>query len=949
MRVRYLPGRRILWLCGLFAAHLTVALLLGLPGFAQQIHRNRFESTNTAWVKGSADAPYTELIHAMSDQNAHDGQRSEYIQIDAQQGSQVNYVYRTGRAPISDELTISLWVKANRPGVKLSARVVLPHERDPNNLDDRLTTVIHGDVCREGGRWKLLNISRPLALAKQQQQLLQAQLRRAVNFTDAYIDALILNVCTGPGKSEAWIDDLAIGPVLDPLPANQQLVTPETPPLIPKGARRTEMVEFNGAHVLVDGKRFFFRGIRHTDTPLRELRKAGFNTLFIEPSADQALVQEASDLKFWLVPSLPVATEVNHLVSEQNLARDVRRFADIDSLLFWNLGNALAYEQTALVSRSAQLVRGVDRRRPLGGDAWDGLLRYSNTLNLLGVHRWPLMTTLELSQYRDWLEQRGRLANPGTFLWTWIQTHTPDWYTNLSYEKSAEGGFTEPIGPQPEQIRLLTYTAVGAGYRGVAYWSDRFLADSHQGRDRLLCLALINQELQMLEPLLTSVDGQAEWIDTSSPEVKAAVLRGPKGVLVLPMWLGNGAQYVPGQAAARQLTLVVPQVPPSMQAWEVTPGEVRGLRWHNEPGRIKVTLPEFGLTTAVVFTSDISLIASFQHQARAYRKDAAQWTYDMAVQELAKVQRVQNDLEKAGQTLPDAAGLLQDAQHRLQTAKEHWDQSLYSDAYRESQRALRPVRILMRAQWEKAIKDLDTPVASPYALSFYTLPRHWQFMTALRRSAPTANVLPGGNFETAAGQPQDTWLPQDTTLDQVDMLAQRVTQVWAPGTGKQAAQPKSKDWWGHDKQPAPPPSTPNRVWGPPKEGKQCLMLEIRPKQNVPAPKALERTFLAINSPSVKLPPGSLVQISGWVNIPEAITASPDGALLYDSAGGEPLAVRLTAATGWKKFTLYRKVPPSGSINVTLALTGIGTVFFDDIRIEPLALSSSPGVLWSKGG
>jgi len=87
---------------------------------------------------------------------------------------------------------------------------------------------------------------------------------------------------------------------------------------------------------------------------------------------------------------------------------------------------------------------------------------------------------------------------------------------------------------------------------------------------------------------------------------------------------------------------------------------------------------------------------------------------------------------------------------------------------------------------------------------------------------------------------------------------------------------------------------------------------------------------------VRLPPGSLVRVSGWVRLPAAINASTDGALFYDSAGGEPLAVRLTGATGkWKQFTLYRKVPATGAINVTMALTGIGTAYFDDIRIEPL--------------
>jgi hypothetical protein len=133
----------------------------------------------------------------------------------------------------------------------------------------------------------------------------------------------------------------------------------------------------------------------------------------------------------------------------------------------------------------------------------------------------------------------------------------------------------------------------------------------------------------------------------------------------------------------------------------------------------------------------------------------------------------------------------------------------------------------------------------------------------------------------------------------------------------------------------------DRVAEQPREGQQCLKLQIRSKDAQHPPAALERTFLAVNSPQVKLQPGTLVKISGWVRIPEAIQASADGALLFDSIGGEPLAVRLTEPTAWKKFTLYRRVPSSGDVSVTVALTGIGTVYFDDLRIEPL-YSGQPG-------
>src|SRR5204863_4192083 len=130
--------------------------------------------------------------------------------------------------------------------------------------------------------------------------------------------------------------------------------------------------------------------------------------------------------------------------------------------------------------------------------------------------------------------------------WTWVQTHLPDWFTTLVYDRKSDAGgnpmtagdYTEPIGPQPEQIRLLTYTALAAGCRGIGFWSDRFLADSHQGRDRLLSLALLNQEIHMLERVLVEAKpDKMRWIDTSNPDVKAAVIYTDTnlGVLVLPI------------------------------------------------------------------------------------------------------------------------------------------------------------------------------------------------------------------------------------------------------------------------------------------------------------------------------------------------------------------------------------------------------------------------------
>jgi hypothetical protein len=885
------------------------------PARAQQIHRNGFESTDTFWAKGTADAPFREIVHDITDATAHTGQRSEHLQLSCEPGKYVYYFYSTAKAVLNDDLNLNLWVKANRPGIQLLARLVLPKERNPENLDEPLTALLRGDLYQEAGRWHRLELRLPVKLAQKQQQLMRAELQRDVDFTDAYVDRVVLNVYGGPGLTELWIDDLEIGPVAEASPFKTASRRPAAgvKPRVPgtEGGLKPHsgIVGIDRDQLSVNGKRFFFHGVRYTDTPLKVLRDAGLNTIWCDRTIADTLLAEAANLGLWIVP---VLSADGQLAAPQVVQQDVARFMQRESILFWDLGGGLVEEQSGVVGQVARLVRSSDPGRPVGADAWDGFRAYSRSLDLLGAHRWPLQTGLELPQYREWLNQRRLLARSGVFLWTWIQTHLPDWYTTLVYDQSSQSAFSEPIGPQPEQIRLLTYTALAAGCRGIGFWSDRFLADSHQGRDRLLALGLLNMELKMLEPLLVSAEepNESTWIATSIPEVKAAVLRTAHGVLVIPMWLGSGAQFVPGQSATTRLTINVPQVPASTQAWEISPGEIRSLQCERVPGGTRVKLPEFGLTTAIVFTSELgpgSVVARFQEQCSRTSKLAAQWAHDLAEEEIRKALVVHKKLVEAGHRLPDGEQLVNDANRRVQTSVEQWKRGNYREAYAEAERAVRPLRILMRAYWEDATRELDSPVASPYAVSYYTLDRHWKFMESVRQGKAGANMLPYGDFEITPDRVAEAWLPQETTLDDVELVARRVTDS-------------------------------------PKQGQQCLMLQVKPKNTqVPPPAALERTFLAINSPTVRLQPGALVQISGWVRIPAKITGSVDGALLYDSAGGEPLAVRLTEPMVWKKFTLYRQVPASGTINVTLALTGLGTVYFDDIRIEPLLRSPEAAV------
>jgi hypothetical protein len=900
-------------LAGLVVAGAGLLLLAPAVLRGQPIFEYGFEARDPVWKAGGTDADPRELVHELTTETAHNGQRSEHIRIQVSKGTFVHYVYDLPKAPITDELEASLWLKSNRPNVQLLCRIVLPRERDPANLNQPLTTLVRCEPY-QSTRWKFINLPQPVKRLREQKALLTAKLGREVDTTDAYIDQFVLDLHDGTGIIDAWIDDLQIGPVVESRPVQALPVARTRPGAAgqPRAGRPSSEVQLQGNQLRVGGKPFLLRAIRYTGTRLSTLRDAGFNTVLLDESTPADVIEKAANLGFWIVPSIQtpdLAGRQAQLASEA-FGNKVARFLEHESVLAWDLGSNLDAEHFGQVSSRARALRTLDPQRPVMIDVYSGYRGFSRSFEqlMLGTHRWPLFTTLAMSGYRDLLDMRRNLSTDN-YSWTWIQTHLPDWYTRLVYDSDGEQGFTEPVGPMPEQVRLLTYCAVAAGARGLAFWSDRYLADSHQGRDRLLALALLNQELRLLEPILTQATRPPEIIPTSHAAVQAAIIRTPKAVLVLPLCIGPGAQFCPGQSALAELHVVVP-VMNTATAWEISPGRIRSYPVQRVQGGSLVKLRDFSLTAALLFTSDLGpqgLVVQLQEQQRRMGRLAAQWLCDQAQVELIKVEKVFTALAEQGHAQPDGAALLRRARESLERAQRHRKNGEHSEAYTAAEVGLRALRLLMRTHWDRAVRDLDSPVASIYALSFFTLPKHWELLAQLKGMRPAPSLLPYGDFEL----PPDEVRPDGWQLQEVPSLDPVVTRV-------------------------------KRVPTLPHGGKQCLMMEVGPKDPARAPAVLERTFVALHSPAVRLQPGSLVRVSAWVKTAGPIGGSIDGAMIYDTVGGEPLAVRIANEPKWKRYSVYRRVPASGTVNVTVAMTGVGTVYFDDVRIEPLVPAGIAG-------
>ena len=973
-------------------------LVLGLVvagAAADEIHRDEFSGKTTKFLQGEANVKVDEKAHDLSTDRSRSLPTSERIRVTLGAGKNENnlatYYYPTPAAPLTEDLAAELWVHSNKAGVRLLARIVFPKIRNPKQLDEPLTRVVELDsVKAPAGGWQKLILKRPDAILQAQKQALRLEQKADPDITDAYIDRLILNLYTGPGDVEVFVDNLEIGPVKPGSTPMPPTVTPKktpsgAPPVtVDKGPTRPEgglPVEFNRGDLTINDRRVFPRFIRYSGTPMLALREAGFNSLYMPTEVPPEVLEDAiENYRFWIVPHLPPISETNpdrpanplSAKDAETLVQAIRKFRSGDSVLFWDLGPVRS-EDYRRVSRTVEAIRAADPRRPVGADVWDGFGRYALPIQLVGTHRDPLFTSLDLDKYGRWLTQRKNLAAGARFYWTWIQTHIPDWQFQLMYDRPSPDGCTDPIGPQPEQIRLLTYLAIANGCKALGFWSDKYLTDAYQGRERLLQLAILNHEISMLEPMLHNVAGDVEWVPSSIPAVKVAILRTQgKGVLAIPIWLGAGAQFVAPQASINGLTFAVPRVPDGSEPWEITPARVQSLQpsVRYVPEGTEVTIPEFDLTAAVAFTTDTDpdgIIAAWQRKTREIGPKVAQWSIDLAEEEFRKVIKTHERLESIAPPIAEAPLLIRQAEKSLMEAKRDRLGCNDESAYFHALRALRPLRVLARAHFERALRTLDCPTATPYSVCYYTLPRHWELSLALHAAELGQNVLAHGDFDSprpadGRGVPVTTlpgWTVQEVALDDVNMQARIVPGAEAkdlPPTPKvgppPAYQPTSIL---HRIEPTPPPTAPL--------GAGVLRLVVSPKPVVlkkkgdeppPEPEALERVFLAVNSPPVRMPPGSWVRISGWMKVmpdlpdsPEnsvpGVRATSDGAMFFDTTGGEAYAVRISGNMRWKHFHLYRRVPANGEVRVRMALTGFGTVYFDDVKIEPY-LGTEPGVL-----
>lgn len=936
MQAAFFRGLFVLRRLLMAATAVMIALqMTGWPGEKRALsadYRDDFRSSQPRWTaEGTSSAIRVtdhRRIHPPAPQHAY-----EYFRVQARRPAEVFLETSLPPARVIDDLKLSLYWNSNRNGAVLYLRVVFPRHRHPQT-GKALSALVEGDRYAQPGKWQILS-------AGITQRQIQARLRELrqqyqnpkISSEGMYVTAAVIRLPVDPGTIHAGIAEVRFGPIVAPLskpgnPSGIRQASVETAPPAPLPLTfRLDRLEVNGYPFVPRIAAY------HGETPA-VLHDAGVNVVWIPRYDDERLMQELQAVGLWLTATPPFRPESRS--SPVTGVEDRNAFAARTSrILFWNVGTRIPGKARRDLIEWVDRIHKADRLldRPILGDVAGEERIYSRHIGLLGFSRHVLHTSFTLRQYRDWLVQKRRLARPGSFCWTWIQTEP------ARFPATGTPDNTLPIVVEPEQIRLQVYAALSAGCRGIGFWKTTPLdAQTPGAEERRWMVSQLNLELDLLSPWIATgtvvaqtpftvhqpeqeAIGRSRLDFNTNPsqrrqqrallnerharsrrnqqqrgELQATVIRSEFGTLLLPVWYETNAQFVPAKSAAHNAEVVVHGISESASAWLITTTGITGLVQERVTGGLRITIPRFDQTAAVVLTTNRLLIEQLRKRVRKMAPLSAQLSVKLARAKLKRVRQVDAELSALGTRQPDAPQLLHRAGWMLGQAEAALNRRDYASARQNSANALQLLRILQRAHWNDAVRALSSPVSSPYAVCFQSLPAHWRLVEQFGRSRPGGreNILRSGNFEDI-----DTMIAEG---------------------------------WRHSQQSHPAVRATAELYPRGKEGSYCLRLIAAPVPGKDPPVYLPQPPVTVNSPPLTVRSGQLVHISGWIQVAAAPVGSLEGVTLTENLTGPRGALRWRKKAGWQPFSLLREVKQSGTLRVTISLHGMGEVRFDDLRI-----------------
>jgi hypothetical protein len=378
------------------------------------------------------------------------------------------------------------------------------------------------------------------------------------------------------------------------------------------------------------------------------------------------------------------------------------------------------------------------------------------------------------------------------------------------------------------------------------------------------------------------------------------------------MWQERHNQSAIGPAVVGNVRYVIPGIPETYDAYHLVPGRVLPMKTERVAGGTQIELDEASLNSLIFFGEGEAIYAPVGQRAKLMGPRAAHLACRLVEMELAMTEQVLGALKKAKETktipahpkdklplvaMPEQESMLRTTKDALTLAKDLAERTPpdYARSYLQAERAARGLRFAGRSLWMEATRHDLNMCMTPVSVSFATLPLYLAAYQRTNGGTLSANRLPGGDMEMQTLE-QAGW-------EIMSHKVRGVADVWA------GVSPSAK-----------------------RSGQSGLRMAAAPDPSE-KPKQLETVPIWVATPPMAVRMGEMICVNGWIRIPQTLESTVDGLMIFDSLGGEELALRFRHTTGeWREFAFYRNVPADSNYFVFFALNGFGEVYLDDIRV-----------------
>ncbi len=705
---------------------------------------------------------------------------------------------------------------------------------------------------------------------------------------------------------------------------------------------------------------FGVRAVEYRGEPLSFLIGMQFNTIWLSQPPTEALLEEAWELGLWVICPPPDDDTLQRFVNFLNttgMTDDGKNRADGSGLgvigrifarnrnpiLAWDIGRNLTLGEVEQKTKRVQLVREADlyRRIPLLCSAESGTRDYSRMVDILLIGRDPILSSLEWNDYDAWLGAKVGWSRPGTPNWCTIQTQPTAAMANQW--RLFGTGEIPPAAVSEEHVRMQIRTAMGHECHGLFFTSNsRLDADDPETKYRAALLELVNMELMLVDGWLCA-GNSPQVVRSNTAEITGVLLTTDRAKLLLPNITKPFSQYLTGNTNCNDVDFLMPGNFETHEANHIMPGGTRPMTLRRVTGGVQIHFDEVNPTTTAFFAQAEPILRAViprSRQPELSRRSAelAITLAKMRLEQVRKTIRAFQEIQAAREglpTLPDGFpiismpeqdSMLRETERSISTAESYHRQSDYSSAYQQAQRSIAGLQYYERLKWEEAIRSVPHHNMIPTSVSFVTLPAYIATIKKMYRMKPGENRLTTGDGENAAQWQQAGWLSLSSPTEGVTP-AVTVANSAAARSGRGGMQLQLL------------PTSQIASTAPATGGTTSLVAAGTSENDIIQ---LETAPVWIRTPQIPVYASETLCITGYVNIPKKLQGNVDGFMIFDSLGGEPLALRLSDTGGqWRQFTFYRAVPsvvpPQASMCVTFALSGLGEVRLDDLQIFPIIL------------